>query len=98
MEMERPETNVAVMKVVGVEDTPTFTRSMLVNVSETVQILTQAAPYLTEDYATTKILELLGDGDKAEYILNQKAADEMSRFIPKNETEVEEAEEPQIEE
>lgn len=84
------------MKVVGVEDTPTFTRSMLVNVSETVQILTQAAPYLTEDYTTTKILELLGDGDKAEYILNQKAADEMSRFIPKNETE--EAEESEVEE
>lgn len=83
-------------KVFGIYDTPTFTRSILVNTSEMIQTTIQAAQFLTEDYVTTKILEFLGDGDKAEYILNQKTADEMSRFIPKNETE--EAEESEVEE
>lgn len=68
------------MKVIGIEDTPTFTRSMLINVNEMIQILLQSATALTEDYVTTKILELLGDGDKAEYILNQKVADELARY------------------
>ena len=68
------------MKVIGIEDTPTFTRSMLINVSEMIQILLQSATALTDEYVTTKILELLGDGDKAEYIINQKVADELARY------------------
>lgn len=66
--------------VVGIEDTPTFTRSMLINVNESITTLMQVAPLLTEDYVITKILELYGDGDKAEYIINQRIADELSRF------------------
>lgn len=88
------------MKVIGIEDTPTFTRSMLINVSEMIQILLQSATTLTDEYVTTKILELLGDGDKAEYIINQKAADELSRYgisveqSQPNETEEETEEKP----
>ena len=46
----------------------------------TWRILLQSATALTDEYVTTKILELLGDGDKAEYIINQKVADELSRY------------------
>lgn len=88
------------MKVISIEDTPTFTRSMLINVSEMIQILLQSATALTDEYVTTKILELLGDGDKAEYIINQKVADELSRYnisvkqSQQGETEEETGEEP----
>ena len=89
------------MVVVGVEDTPTFTRSMLINVSEMIQILLQAAPTLTDDYVTEKILELLGDGDKADYIINQKAVEELNRFgigVEESQQEQTEQEETEVEE
>lgn len=66
--------------VIGIEDTPTFTRSMLINVNESITTLMQIAAVLPRDYVITKILELLGDGDKAEYIINQLIAEELNRF------------------
>lgn len=68
------------MIVAGIEDTATFTRATLVNSTENLQMLVQAAPFLTEDYVTTKTLELFGDGDKADYIINQRKAEELNRF------------------
>ena len=69
-----------ILVLAGIDDTPSFTRSILVNANETIQVLVQAAPYLPADYVTTKILETLGDGDKTEDILNQMSADEIDRF------------------
>lgn len=74
-------------KVVGIKDTPTYTRSVLINANEMIQMLLQSASALTDEYVTTKILEYLGDGDKAEYILNQKNADELSRYGISGQTE-----------
>jgi len=64
----------------GVEGIPSFTRSMIVNVNENIQTLVAAAQYLPEDYVTTKILEYLGDGDKADEVLKQKDEEDMERF------------------
>lgn len=89
------------MIVAGVKDTATFTRSMLINVGEMIQILLQAAPTLTDDYVTKKILELLGDGDQADYIINQKAVEELNRFgigIEESQQEQTEQEETEVEE
>ena len=69
-----------ILKVAGIEDIPTFTRSMMVNVQEEVQTVLQAASCLDEDYVTTKILTLLGDGDQAEEILKRRDAEGMDRF------------------
>lgn len=69
-----------ILGLAGIDDTPSFTRSILVNANETIQVLVQAAPYLPADYVTAKILETLGDGDKTEDILNQMSADEIDRF------------------
>ena len=69
-----------ILDLAGIDDTPTFTRSMLINTSETIQTIVQGAQFLPGDYVTTKILELLGDGDRADEILNQMSADEMERF------------------
>ena len=72
-----------ILVIAGVDDTPTFTRSMLNNSTEDMTNLLQAAQFLPEDYVTKKTLELLGDGDKAEDILKQMAAEELNRFIEK---------------
>lgn len=68
------------LELAGVEDTPTFTRSRIINSTEEIQSVVQAAPYLGEEYATKKILTLLGDGDQAEDILRKIDADELNRF------------------
>lgn len=69
-----------VLTLAGVEDNPTFTRSMIINTQENIQILLQSAQYLPQEYITKKILEYLGDGDKAEEILKQMDLEDMERF------------------
>ena len=67
--------------VAGITDEdPTFTRSQIVNAQENVQTLLQAAQYLPEDYVTEKILNLLGDGDRVEEILEEKDMDDQDRM------------------
>ena len=67
--------------VTGITDEdPTFTRSQVVNASESVQTILQAAQYLPEDYVTEKILNLLGDGDRVEEILEEKDMDDQDRM------------------
>lgn len=55
-----------IMELAGVQDTPTFTRSKIINQTEMIQAILQAAQYLDDEYVTEKILTILGDGDKAE--------------------------------
>lgn len=69
-----------IMQLAGVEDVPTFTRSKNTNVAELVQVVLQAAQYLDSDYVTSKILELLGDGDKADDMIKKLNADSMQRI------------------
>lgn len=66
-----------ILAVAGIDDDPTFTRSMMVNVQEEVQTLIQAAQYLPSDYVTEKILTIYGDADKVQKILEQKDADDI---------------------
>lgn len=81
------------MLIAGVEDTPTFTRSYIINVQEEVTTVISAASFTGDEYTTTKILTLLGDGDKADDIIKQQEADEIARFSDVNE-EPEEEEQP----
>lgn len=60
-----------ILTIVGIEDKATFTRSKMVNVGEEIQNIVVASPFLTPEYVTTKILTLLGDGDKANEIIAQ---------------------------
>lgn len=68
------------MRLAGIDDEPTFTRSTIVNVQEEVQTVVQAAQYLSEDYVTEKVLSLLGDGDKAEEMIANRDADELEQI------------------
>lgn len=66
-----------------------FTRSVIVNTQDEIQTLIQGAPYLSEDYVTQKILELMGDGDKAEEILKTISAEGTARLSGLGEENVE---------
>ena len=82
-----------ILALAGIDDAPTFTRSMLVNTSEEVTTVLQAASYLPSDYITQKILTILGDGDQADDLLKQMAADELSRASEIDETQDEDVDE-----
>lgn len=69
-----------IMALAGVEDNPTFTRSVIVNQSEEVQTLVQAANFLGSEYVTRKILTILGDGDKADEVLKAITAESMEKM------------------
>ena len=75
----------ALMALAGMENEATFSRSMIVNTNEEIQILMQAAPYLDDSYLTEKVMTLLGDADKVEEVLKQMDADELNRFGNVNE-------------
>lgn len=75
-----------VLAVLGIEDDPTFTRNRIVNANEQISTLLQAREYLDSEYLTKKILELLGDGDRADEILKRLDAEDMARInVPPNE-------------
>ena len=80
-----------ILKVAGIEDEPVFTRSMIVNSQEEIQLVLQSASYLTDEYVTKKVLTLLGDGDLSEQVLKQMDADELDRFNGATSEETEEA-------
>lgn len=76
-----------ILSLIGVDDEPTYTRSMIVNQTETVTNILQSAEYLSEEYITKKILELFGDADKYEDVMLQKLEEEASRTMAVNEDE-----------
>lgn len=83
-----------ILELAGIDDNPTFTRSRNVNVSEEIQTILQAATALDDEYVTRKILDLLGDGDQAEEIIQRRISDEMTRQrVDPEETDEEDSEE-----
>jgi hypothetical protein len=74
-----------ILSLAGIDDEPTFTRSMIVNVTEEIQTIISAGTYLEPSYVTEKILTLLGDADKAEDMIRQMDADEVRPFEPDEE-------------
>jgi len=87
-----------ILSVLGIEDEATFTRSMIVNAQEMVQVVLQASQYLEDDYVTTKLLTLLGDGDMAEDMLKRIDADAIDRFTEEETQEEEQTQEQSQEE
>lgn len=70
----------SLLAVAGITDKATFTRSVVVNKAEEVQILMQGANYLPEEYVTQKLLTILGDADVYDEIQRQKDAEDMARM------------------
>lgn len=69
-----------ILALAGIDDSVSFTRSMIVNETESVQTILQAAQFLDADYVTEKILTILGDGDKVEEIIGRMNADDLERM------------------
>ena len=69
-----------ILELASIEDKATFTRSMIVNVSESIQTVIQAATYLDEEYVTKKILSILGDADQAEAVLERMDDRQIEQF------------------
>lgn len=79
-----------ILSLAGIEDAPSYTRSMIVNKQEEIDSILSAAEHLSEDYVTRKLLEILGDIDKVDEVMEQKLVDETSRY--RNEPEEDETE------
>ena len=69
-----------IFALAGVDDEPTYTRNRIINTTEEMQTLMMMAPYVDDEYMTTKSLTLVGDGDRAEEILRRRDAEELGRF------------------
>jgi hypothetical protein len=72
------------LTVAGVEDTPTYTRSIIVNSNEEINTVVNAALYLDDQYVTEKIMTTLGDKDKIEDVLDRKAGVDIERMMAGN--------------
>lgn len=69
-----------ILSVAGIEDTPTYTRSLITNTTETIENIIAAAEYLSEDYITEKLLTVLGDADKVDEVLKRVAEEKADRY------------------
>ena len=69
-----------IFELAGIEDDPTFTRSIIVNTQEEISSVLQSADYLSSDYVMSKILTMLGDADMIDDIAKQKEAEEAQRL------------------
>ena len=80
------------LKVAGIEDKPTYTRSIIVNKTEDIGALVNSALYLDEDYITEKIMTMFGDKDKIQAVLDRRAKTNVKRMTggtPSGDTEEE---------
>lgn len=77
-----------IMLIAGIDATPTFTRSMIINTTDEINAVLAASSVLPTEYVTQKVVTLLGDADRAEEIAAQAQADGL--FLGEDtETEVE---------
>lgn len=81
VEMQVTDWILGILKVLDIDDDPTYTRSMIVNRTEEINSLSSAADHLSEEYVSGKILELLGDIDKKEEVKLQRIAEGAERMI-----------------
>lgn len=68
------------LAVAGVEDEPTYNRSIIVNSTEEIATITNAGLYLDDEYITERIMTTLGDKDKVQEVLDRRAATNVSRM------------------
>lgn len=87
----------SLLKIAGINDKVTFTRSIIINKQEETNTVLAGAMYYDEEYVTQKLLTILGDGDMYNEIQRRKETDDIERS-PITGTETEEEEEEPAEE
>ena len=68
------------LAIAEVDDVPSYDRSIVMNKTEEINTLLAAAPYLPQDYITTKIVTIEGDKDQLDDIMAQLAEDGITRL------------------
>lgn len=76
-----------ILDIAGIDDEASFTRSQMVNQSEMIATLIQSASYLSSEYVTRKILDILGDGDQADAVISEMYETDMNRMMGNQQTE-----------
>lgn len=84
-----------IFALAGIDDDATFTRSMIINVQEEVQVVLQAADSLSDEYVTKKVLTLLGDANMLDDVVAQRLENEATRYTPVVDTSVNAPNEPE---
>lgn len=69
-----------VLDVLGIDDEPTYTRSYIVNQQEMIQTIVSAGADLPQEYKTRKILEILGDIDRADEVIDMLTAEDAGKL------------------
>ena len=78
---------VEILRLAGIDDTPTYTRNQIINKTEETQSLLMGAQYYDDEYITKKLLTINGDIDQYEDMMKRKAAEDVDRFTGGNEQE-----------
>ena len=81
IEMQVTDWIIRVLEVLGIDDMPSYTRSVIVNKTEEVNAVVSAADHLSEEYVGNKILEMFGDIDKADEVRSQRIEEGAETFI-----------------
>lgn len=69
-----------ILAVLGIDDEPTYTRSYIVNQQEMIQTIVSAGADLPQEYKTRKILEILGDVDRADEVIAMLTAEDAGKL------------------
>lgn len=80
IEMQITDFIKGLLKIAGVDDTPTYTRSIIINKSEEIQNVIASAMYLSTEYVTEKLLTILGDKDALTEVQRGIATESIDRF------------------
>lgn len=78
---------VEILRLAGIDDTPSYTRNQIINKTEETQSLLMGAQYYDDEYITKKLLTINGDIDQYEDMMKRKAAEDVDRFTGGNEQE-----------
>lgn len=70
---------VEILRIVGIEDKPSYTRNRIINSQEETQTILLGAQYYDDEYITKKLLTINGDIDQYEAMMKRKAAEEIDR-------------------
>ena len=70
---------VEILRLAGIDDSPSYTRSQIINKTEETQNILLGAQYYDDEYITRKLLTINGDIDQYEDMMKRKAAEEVGR-------------------
>ena len=87
---------VEILRLAGIDDTPSYTRNQIINKAEETQSILMGAQYYDDEYITKKLLTINGDIDQYENMMKRKAAEDVDRFTGGNEQENEQDNEPEV--